>query len=241
MQPGLYVSLSGQMALMRRLDTVAHNVANTTTAGFRAEEVKFEQLISNKTDAPTAFASPGETYLSREAGALERTDNLLDVAVSGDAWLAFQGPNGMVYTRDGRMTVTPDGQLTTLTGFPFVDVGGAPIQINPAAGAPTIARDGMMTQNGNQVGALGLFTIPDEAQLVRFENSGVVPDRAAEPALDFNQVGIVQGFIEQSNVNPIMEISRLIQIQRSFDSISNAIDQSEQTLSQAVRTIGETS
>ena len=241
MQPGLYVSLSGQMALMRRLDTVAHNVANTTTAGFRAEEVKFEQLVSNKTDAPTAFASVGETYLSREAGALERTDNLLDVAVSGDAWLAYRGPNGLVYTRDGRMTMTPEGGLTTLTGYPFVDVGGAPIQINPAAGAPNIARDGMMTQNGNQAGALGLFTIPEEARLERFETSGVLPDRPAEPALDFNQVGIVQGFIEQSNVNPVMEISRLIQIQRSFDSISNAMTQSEQTLSQAVRTIGEPS
>ena len=241
MQPGLYVSLSGQMALMRRLETVAHNVANVTTAGFRAEEVKFEQLVSQKTDAPTAFASPGRSYLSREAGPVNRTDNPLDVAVSGDAWLAFQGPNGVVYTRDGRMTMTPDGELTTLTGYPLLDVGGAPIQLNPAAGAPVIARDGMMTQNGNQIGALGLFTIPEDARLTRFETSGVVPDRAAEPALDFNRVGILQGFIEQSNVNPVSEISRLIQIQRSFDSIHNAIAQSEQTLSQAVRTIGETS
>lgn len=241
MQPGLYVSLSGQMALMRRLDTVANNVANTTTAGFRAEEVKFEQLVSNKTDAPTAFASPGATYISREAGATERTDNPLDVAVSGDAWLAYQGPNGPVYTRDGRMTMTPEGQLTTLTGYPFLDVGGAPLQVNPNAGAPEIARDGMMTQNGNQIGALGLFTIPEEAHLSRFETSGVLPDRAAEPALDFNNVGILQGFMEQSNVNPVAEISRLIQIQRSFDSINNAIAEAEQTLSQAVRTIGETS
>lgn len=241
MQPGLYVSLSGQMALMRRLDTVANNVANATTAGFRAEEVKFEQLVSNKTDAPTAFASPGATYISREAGATERTDNPLDVAVSGDAWLAYQGPNGPVYTRDGRMTMTPEGQLTTLTGYPFLDVGGAPLQVNPNAGAPEIARDGMMTQNGNQVGALGLFTIPEEAHLSRFETSGVLPDRAAEPALDFNNVGILQGFTEQSNVNPVAEISRLIHIQRSFDSINNAVAEAEQTLSQAVRTIGETS
>lgn len=241
MQPGLYVSLSGQVALMRRLETVANNVANVTTAGFRAEEVKFEQLISSKTDAPTAFVSPGATYLSREAGAVERTENPMDVAVSGDAWLAFQGPAGVVYTRDGRMTMTPQGELTTLTGYPILDVGGAPIQLNPAAGAPEIARDGMMTQNGNQVGALGLFTIPEDAHLARFENSGVVPDRPAEPALDFNRVGVLQGFMEQSNVNPIAEISRLIQIQRSFDSINNAVSEAEQTLSQAVRAIGEPS
>ncbi|MCC7253293.1 flagellar basal-body rod protein FlgF [Hyphomicrobium sp.] len=240
MQPSLYVSLSGQMALMRRMETVAHNVANVTTAGFRAEEIKFDELLSQKTDAPTAFVSAGSTYISRKAGEITRTENPLDVAVTGDAWLAFQGPNGAVYTRDGRMTMTPEGELRTLNGHPVLDVGGAPIQLNPNGGAPAIASDGTITQGQQQMGALGLFTIPEQANLMRFENSGVLPDMPAEPALDFNRVGIRQGFIEQANVNPVSEISRLIQIQRSFDSISNAMNRSEDTLSSAVRTLGET-
>ena len=241
MQPSLYVSLSGQLSLMRRLDTLAHNVANVKTAGFRAEEIKFEQLISQKTDEPTAFVSTGQTYLSRQAGEVVRTENPLDIAVTGDAWLAFQGPNGPVYTRDGRMTMTPEGELRTLTGYPVLDVGGAPIQLNPNGGPPSISRDGTMTQGQNRVGAVGLFTIPDQARLSRFENSGVMPDMAAEPALDFSRVGLLQGFMEQANVNPVSEISRLIQIQRSFDSISNSIAQSEQTLTTAIKTLGETS
>lgn len=241
MQPSLYVSLSGQLSLMRRLDTLAHNVANVNTAGFRAEEIKFEQLISQKTDEPTAFVSTGQTYLSRQAGEVVRTENPLDIAVTGDAWLAFQGPNGPVYTRDGRMTMTPEGELRTLTGYPVLDVGGAPIQLNPNGGPPSISRDGTMTQGQNRVGAVGLFTIPDQARLSRFENSGVMPDMAAEPALDFSRVGMLQGFMEQANVNPVSEISRLIQIQRSFDSISNSIAQSEQTLTTAIKTLGETS
>jgi flagellar basal-body rod protein FlgF len=241
MQPSLYVSLSGQMALMRRLETVAHNVANTTTAGFRAEEVKFDQLISDRTDQPTSFVSAQKTFLSRQAGEVVRTDNPLDVAVSGDAWLSIQTPNGIVYTRDGRMTMTPEGELRTLNGYPVLDVGGSPIQLNPNAGAPVIARDGTLTQGSRQAGAIGLFTIPDNANLARAGNSGVVPDQAAEPALDFTKVGVLQGFMEQANVNPVLEISRLIQIQRSFDSISNTITQSEQTLGDAVRTLGETS
>ncbi|HML43025.1 MAG: flagellar basal-body rod protein FlgF [Hyphomicrobium zavarzinii] len=241
MQPSLYVSLSGQLSLMRRLDTLAHNVANVNTAGFRAEEIKFEQLISQKTDEPTAFVSTGQTYLSRQAGEVVRTENPLDIAVTGDAWLAFQGPNGPVYTRDGRMTMTPEGELRTLTGYPVLDVGGAPIQLNPNGGPPSISRDGTMTQGQNRVGAVGLFTIPDQARLSRFENSGVMPDMAAEPALDFSRVGLLQGFMEQANVNPVSEISRLIQIQRSFDSISNSIAQSEQTLTTAIKTLGETS
>lgn len=241
MQPSLYVSLSGQMALMRRLETLAHNVANVTTAGFRAEEIKFDALLSQRTESPTAFVSGGSTYISRQTGQVVRTENPLDVAVTGDAWLAFQGPDGPVYTRDGRMTMTPEGELRTLNGHPVLDVGGAPIQLNPNGGTPAIASDGTITQGQQQMGALGLFTIPEQANLVRFGNSGVLPDVAAEPALDFTRVGVLQGFMEQANVNPVSEISRLIQIQRSFDSISNAMTKSEDTLSSAVRTLGETS
>jgi flagellar basal-body rod protein FlgF len=241
MQPGLYVSLSGQMALMRRLDTLSHNVANVTTAGFRAEEIKFDQLISQKTDAPTAFVSGGSTYISRKAGEVTKTDNPLDVAVNGDAWLSIQTPAGQVYTRDGRMTMTPEGELRTLNGYPVLDVGGAPIQLNPNGGAPSIASDGTITQGAAQAGAIGLFTIPPQANLVRYENSGVIPSMAAEPALDFTRVGVLQGFMEQSNVNPVSEISRLIQIQRSFDAVSNSMAQAEQVMSTAIRTLGETS
>lgn len=241
MQPGLYVSLSGQMALMRRLETLAHNVANVTTAGFRAEEIKFDELLSQKTDSPTAFVTAGSTYISRQAGEVVRTENPFDVAVQGDGWLAFSGPNGPVYTRDGRMTMTPEGELRTLNGQPVLDVGGAPIQLNPNGGAPTIASDGTITQGGQQLGALGLFRIPEHANLTRFGTSGVLPDVPAEPALDFSRTGVLQGFIEQANVNPVSEISRLIQIQRSFDSVSNAMTKSEDTLQSAVRTLGESS
>jgi flagellar basal-body rod protein FlgF len=241
MQPSLYVSLSGQLALMRRLETLANNVANSNTAGFRAEEVKFEQLVSQKTDGPTSFASAGKTYLSRASGELVQTQNPFDLAVAGDGWLSIQTPAGQVYTRDGRMTMTAEGDLVSLNGYPILDVGGAPIQLNPTGGAPAIARDGTITQNGTQAGAVGIFTIPDNAKLQRFENSGVISDRPAEPALDFGKVGVVQGFMERANVNPILEMSRLITIQRSFDSISNSISQSEQTLEQAIKTLGETS
>lgn len=241
MQPGLYVSLSGQMALMRRLDSIANNVANTNTAGFRAEQIKFEEMVSQKTMNPTAFASPGDTYLSRRGGDIVKTDDPYDVAVNGDAWLSIQTPGGAVYTRDGRMRMTPQGDLQTLNGYPILDVGGAPIQLDPNGGTPSIARDGTITQGQNQAGALGLFTIPEQARLSRYENSGVIPDQAAQPALDFSTVSVVQGFVEKSNVNPVMEISKLIQVQRNFDSIAGAIGQAETSLGDAIKTLGEPS
>jgi flagellar basal-body rod protein FlgF len=228
------------MALMRRIEAISNNVANSSTAGFRAEEIKFEQLISSSTAEPTAFVSPGITYLSRTAGEYVKTDNPLDVAVKGDAWLSIQTPAGAVYTRDGRMRMNPTGELQTLDGYAVLDVGGSPVQLNPNGGAPTIGPDGTIKQGTNQVGALGLFTIAADAKLNRFENSGVIPDKPAEPALDFNKVGVTQGFVERANVNPVMEISKMIMVQRAFDSVAGTIRQTETTLNDAIRTLGDT-
>jgi flagellar basal-body rod protein FlgF len=241
MQSNLYVALSAQMALQKRLETIANNVANSSTAGFRAEEVKFETLLSELSLDPVAYASPGTPYLSRRGGEMVRTDNLFDVAVEGDAWLAIEAPSGPVYTRDGRMQMAATGELQTLNGYPVLDVGGAPILLDPNAGPPRIARDGMITQNNNQVGALGLFSIDEKANLTRFENSGVIPDLPATPALDFAKVGVAQGYMERSNVNPVMEISRLIAVSRAFEAVTAAINDSESSLQEAITTLGSNS
>jgi flagellar basal-body rod protein FlgF len=240
MQSSLYVGLSAQVALQRRLETLAHNVANASTVGFRAEEVKFESFLSTTPPDPVAFAVAGPTYLSRATGEVVRTDNLLDVAMQGDAWLAIDTPAGRVYTRDGRMRMTEAGELQTLTGLSVLDVGGAPILLDPNAGPPRIGKDGTITQDNRQIGALGLFTIPSDARLTRYENSGVVPDKAAQPALDFTKMGVTQGYIERANVNPVLEMSRLVMVSRSFDSVSKSIADSEAALDDAIKTLGAT-
>ena len=241
MQSNFSVALSAQISLQKRLETIANNVANASTAGFRAEEVKFETLLSNTSNTPVAFASAGQSYLSRASGEIVRTDNLFDVAVQGDAWLGVQTPAGPVYTRDGRMKMTPTGELQTLNGYAVLDVGGSPAQLDPNAGPPRIARDGTITQNNRAVGAIGLFSIDEKASLKRFDNSGVIPDRPATPAVEFNKVGMQQGFIERANVNPVMEMSKLIMVSRTFDAVSSSLKDSESSLQEAIRTLGATS
>jgi flagellar basal-body rod protein FlgF len=239
MENGVYVALSAQIALQKRLDTIAGNVANAGTAGFRAEEVTFETFMSKAGSDPVAFASPGETYISRAAGELVRTENPLDVAVKGDAWLAIQSPQGTtVYTRDGRLRMLETGELQTLNGDPILDVGGAPILLDPAAGPPRIAADGMITQGNRQIGAIGLFRIPEDAKLMRASGAGVIPDRPAEPVLDFASTGVVQGFMERANVNPVMEMANLIQVTRAFESIAATLNQTENTISSGIKTLG---
>jgi len=241
MQSSLYVALSAQIAMERRMETIANNVANSTVAGFRAEETKFESVLSSAASEPVAYASPGDTYIKRDQGQLIHTGNPLDIAVKGDAWLAIQTPSGTVYTRDGRMQISASGQLQSIVGYPVLDVGGSPIQLNPKAGPPQIAGDGMITQDNRQVGAVGLYTIDKGAKLSRFENSGVIPDQPATPALDFTREGVVQGYIEGSNVNPMWEMSKLIMVSRSYEMVTSAIGRSEDSLREVIKALGPTS
>ena len=238
MQTGLYVALSAQLALQKRLDTIAANVANAGTVGYRAEEVKFETFLSQAGADPVAFASTGETFVSRKAGELVKTDNPLDVAVRGDAWIAISTPAGTVYTRDGRMRMVDSGELQTLNGYAVLDAGGAPVLLDPAAGPPQIATDGMISQGKRQLGAIGLFRIDERAKLARFENSGVIPDRQAEPVLDFATEGVVQGFVERANVNPVLEMAHLIMVTRAFESVTATINESEASQRNAIKDLG---
>lgn len=238
MQDGLYVALSSQIALERRLNTIADNVANASTVGFRATGVKFEDVVSGLGQKSVAFVSTGDTYLSTASGGMRETGNPFDFAIKGDAWFGIETPAGTVMTRDGRFTLQESGALVTVEGYPVLDAGGAPIQLDPREGPPEASADGMLRQNGQAVGALGLYNFDPGANFTRYANSGIIPTGQPEPVVDRIDVGIAQGFVEESNVNPILEMTRLITVQRAFENTAAAIRSSEQTFGEAVRTLG---
>lgn len=239
MSADIYVSLSGHVAIERRLATIANNIANLGTTGFRAEEVHFEAILSSFRGQATTYANQGDTYLSRRAGALVPTGNPLDLAIVGDAWFAIDvGGGDVAHTRDGRFTLTEAGDLVTATGHAVLDAGGGPIAVDPAAGPVEIGNDGTIAQNGQRVGVVGLFLIPDSARLQRFGDAAVVADADAVPADDLVANGVRQGFLEQANVDPVLEITRLIMVQRGFESVANAIEARDQSLRSAIRQLG---
>lgn len=235
--PSLYVPLAAQVATERRMATIANNIANMSTPGFRAESIKFERLLSTAGDQEVAFVSEGETYTSLAAGPVNYTGNPLDVAPQGDAWFAVQTPNGRAYTRDGRLHIAPTGELLTVDNLPVLDAGGTAMLVDPAGGEIRIGADGAMTQGANRVGTLGLFTLPAGAKLTR-QGNAVIPDRPGLPVQDFSSLGVRQGYVEGSNVDPIMEMTRLIAVQRTFEMAAQAVQQSEDQTSEAIRTLG---
>ncbi|MGO4526275.1 flagellar basal-body rod protein FlgF [Microvirga sp. 2MCAF35] len=238
MQSSLYVALSAQVAMEKRLNTIANNVANMNTGGFRADEVKFEEILSLAAKENVSFASSGHNYVSRRSGPVVKTDNPLDVAIQGEAWFAFDGPKGPVYTRDGRFKMNENGDLLTVEGHRVLDAGGAPIALDPMGGAPTIGHDGTITQGTNQVGAIGLFNLRNDSRLSRYGNSGVMSSIPGEAVQDFNSNGVKQGYSEGSNVNPVLEMTKMIAVQRNFDSAATTIQESESTFMDAIRSLG---
>lgn len=238
MQDSLYVSLSAQIALERRMDTIADNVANASTVGFRATGVKFEDVVSGSGQKSVSFASPGNTFLSSAHGSMTETGNPFDFAIRGDAWFGIETPAGTVMTRDGRFSMNENGQLMSIEGHPVLDAGGAPIQLDPRGGPPEGGADGSLRQGDNFVGAIGLFNFDPGSNFIRYGNSGIVPPREPEPVIDRAEVGVTQGFVEESNVNPILEMTRLITVQRAFENAAALIRQTASSSDDAIKTLG---
>ena len=203
MQGNLYVGLSAQVSLQRRLETIAHNVANASTAGFRAEEVKFETMLSQAGADPVAFAVAGHTFLSRRSGELVRTDNLFDVAVEGDAWLVDPDAGGTgLYPRrpheDDR-----DGRAADAQRLSGARCGrradAARPQRRPAAHRPRRHHHAGQPP-GRRHRALQHRRATPTSPASRTRASFRIGRRT--PVLDFTKTGMQQGYIERANVNP---------------------------------------
>jgi flagellar basal-body rod protein FlgF len=230
-----YVAISAQIAMERRLEAIASNVANVNTAGYRAVGVRFSTELTQA--GQVNFTSPGETYVVRAQGPISHTGNDLDVAVDGDGWFGLETPSGTVYTRDGRFQMTANGDLQSVNGYSVLDSGGSPITLDASAGPVAIAENGAISQGGKRLGVIGLFTLPADATLTRHDNSAVASDKPADPVEDMTANSIRQGYIEGSNVNPIVEMTRLIEAARAFDQATTAIDQNDQVSEEAIKTL----
>ena len=209
MQSSLYVALSGQVALQKRLDTIANNIANMNTGGYRAEEVSFATVLSKPGRAPTAFATAGDSYISRRTGEMDPDRQPARHRRAGRRLVrgADAGRHRLYARRPpahGRERRAADRQRLSRFSTPAARRS----MLDPAAGAPTISQDGMITQNGRQIGAVGLFSIDAAAKLTRYDNSAVIPDKPGAAGARFHQQWRHAGHGEGSNVNPVLEMTQ---------------------------------
>lgn len=237
MDNALYVNLTRQMALARELSTVSNNIANMSTAGFQREGVVFSEFIKSS-DGPLGSMSMGAArarYVDTAQGALSRTDSPFDVAIEGDGFFQIQTPDGVRLTRNGGFTTTADNLLSTRTGHLVLDEGGAPIFMPPDAGPIAISPDGSISAGDLPIGRLGILTVEDPRALRR-EADGLLSTEA--PTAPSEKARVAQGFLEDSNVNPVNEISRMIEVQRAYELGQNMGEQENQRIQQTIQTLG---
>ncbi|MGI3170966.1 flagellar basal-body rod protein FlgF [Pseudooceanicola sp. C21-150M6] len=243
-----YVALSLARAMQRDLDVTANNIANANTAGFKAERVVFSSYLHPDEGAEvgegTNFVVDEGSFLDEQQGAFTRTDNPLDVAVRGKAWMSYRTPEGtQAFGRDGQFEVNANGTLVTLSGAHVLDEGGADIVIPPGAGEIKISVDGTIaSDNAGVLGKIGLFDLPDIQSYVRLGASMIAPPEGrASMARAAQGSELAQGTLELSNVQPIQEVTRLMMIQKAYDQATKLMTTEDELKKDMLRRMGQMS
>jgi len=235
MDAGLYATLTRQSGLMREMQTVANNIANISTSGFRREGVMFSEYIAKMGDGPSLSMANANTRIVDLAQAgVTQTGGGFDLAIQGDGFFQVQTPDGARLTRAGAFTVSGDGVLVNLGGHTLLDEGGAPIAIPPEARSVLIAEDGSISADGTAIGRLGLWQAVDPLSL-RHE-AGVL--FSAGDLAPVEEATILQGYLEDSNVNPVFEIARMIEVQRAYEMGQSFLDQEDRRARSVIDSLG---
>lgn len=237
-----YVSLSHATALERSLNLSAHNLANASTAGYKAVQPVFHVETHGGSGELTTlnFVQDKGVYLDQTQGALTRTDNPGDLAISGSGWFGFDVGGGVAYSRFGQLVVDVDGQLVTAAGQAILDPDGGPVVLpNDAGSAFSIAGDGTITdQNGDNIGQVGVFIVEDPSALTPI-GRGMYADPTGGANLEPDETStIAQGFIEGSNVEAVLEMTRLIDIQRAYEHSVTLMKEESELTKQAIQRLG---
>ena len=225
MDNSIYVALSRETALFRDMDIMANNLANANTTGYGAERIMFSSYMGkdvNQGDRnPMAIAYDIASYRDTTDGSLKTTGNQLDVAIQGRGYFMVETPLGIRYTRAGNFQTDANGTLVTAAGYPVLDASSQQIQFPEDMVSVEIGSAGNIKVNGEDFGALAVVEFDNEQLLERL-NGGLYSTDASPVASETARVA--QGVLENSNVQPIMEMTRMIKVARAVSSTAKFIE-----------------
>lgn len=235
MEGGIYTALTRQSGLMREMQVVAHNIANISTTGFRREGVIFSEYVQRVESGPSLSMATGDTrHMDLRQAGLSATGGTFDFAIQGEGFFLVETPQGQSLTRAGNFTPNAEGELVNADGNRLLDAGGAPIFIPPDVSAISLSTDGALSGNGVPIAQVGLWQPSDPLKMThaggtKFNSDAVVPTEGAT---------ILQGFVEESNVNPISEIARMIEVQRAYEMGQGFLEKEDERMRGLIQTLG---
>jgi flagellar basal-body rod protein FlgF len=234
MPMSLFASLGRQEGLMREMEVVANNLANSSTVGYKSDRAIFSEfIVSGGRDAPSvSMGALGGHAFDLTQSSLAFTGSNFDLALQGDGYFLVQTEAGDRLTRAGHLQISSEGQLIDANGNAILEAGGNPITVPPTVEQMSIGNDGSIAVDGELVGQIGI--VSPNGQLLRDSNTyfsspdGFVPTEGAT---------VIQGALEQSNVSPVLEVSRMIEVQRAYEAGQAMMEREDQRLSQVISAV----
>lgn len=242
MDNAVYVGVSRQMVLRREMDIIANNIANVDTAGFKVESLmqKTEPgapAVTLGGPRPVKFVAADTVARDFGQGAMNKTGASLDMAIEGEGFFQIQTPSGPRFTRDGRFTTDPTGRLVSQQGYPVMSDGGGEIVIDAEKGQVSVGADGTMSQGNELVGKVGMFKFANQGALEKSGDNSFKNSSNLQPEVAAN-AKLRQGHLESSNVKPVLEITRMVEVSRAYESTAKMIDAEADLSRRSVERLG---
>ena len=235
MENSLHIALSHQTVMQRHMETIANNIANASTSGFKGEQLMFvEFLAPNPGGEPVSCVQDIAVVRDFGEGDFITTSSPLDIAIHGKGWFVIDTPDRTAYTRNGHFSLNQEGQLVTSGGHPVLSNTGAPIEFGPDETGIKISGDGTISTSAGIKGQLDVVRFEDEKALDKASETLFITDEVPAKAEDAK---VVQGMIEGSNVKPVVEITNMIWAMRSYQAAHEVVKGNDGILRDAIDVI----
>ncbi len=232
-----YIALSRQMTLRREMDVIANNMANLNTPAYKGQSMLFvEYLDTSESGEKMSFVQDITLVRNLSEGQLTTTENPLDLAISGDAYFEIDTPVGPRYTRNGVFQLNADGEIVTSSGLRVLGDGGTAITLPPTTSNITITRDGTISSDQGPAGRLRLVRFDNEQALVK-QADGLY-DADGQDAAPAENAEVLQGMVEGSNVQGIIELTRMIETVRSYSATGRMVNDEHERQRRAIQSLG---
>jgi flagellar basal-body rod protein FlgF len=234
-----YIALSRQMVLRREMDVIANNMANINTPAYKGQSMLFvEYLETSDSGEKMSFVQDVALVRNLTEGQMTTTENPLDLAIAGEAYFEIDTPTGPRYTRNGVFQLNGDGELVTSSGEPVLGEGGNPITLPPNSNDVTVTRDGTISTDQGPAGRLRLVSFENEQALVKLANG--LYDAEGQDPLPAEGAEVMQGMIEGSNVQGIIELTRMIETVRHYSATGRMVNDEHERQRRAIQSLGGT-